>query len=146
MPASQAAAEAGNVSHLVYLAAYQLDVGESLLGFHGAPVPAEATQPVPENPVELFYGDVGRDEAEEAAKRLVPQSTKSFGDVLTGAGWRTIPSTYILCEDDRALPAENQEILAARAGTVHRMASSHSPFLSHPVELAALLTRISLAV
>ncbi|MFD0149493.1 alpha/beta hydrolase [Streptomyces sp. NPDC055721] len=145
IPVTQAAAEAGNVSHLVYLAAYQLDIGESLLGFHGASVSpdTEATQPVPENPIPVFYGDVERREAEEAAERLVPQSTKSFGDALTRAGWRTVPSTYIVCEDDRALPVESQELMAARSGTVHRMASSHSPFLSRPAELAALLARIA---
>ncbi|MFD4319126.1 alpha/beta fold hydrolase [Streptomyces sp. NPDC058548] len=142
IPATQAAAEAGSVSHLVYLAAYQLDVGESLLGFHGASVSpgAEGTHPVPENPVPLFYGDVDRAEAEAAVARLVPHSTKSLVDPLTRAGWHTVPSTYIVCEDDRALLVESQELMAARSGTVHRMASSHSPFLSRPAELAALLT------
>ncbi|MDX3245402.1 alpha/beta fold hydrolase [Streptomyces sp. ME18-1-4] len=38
IPVSQAAAAAGNVSRIVYLTASQLDAGESLLGFAGAPV------------------------------------------------------------------------------------------------------------
>ncbi|MFD0312686.1 alpha/beta fold hydrolase [Streptomyces flavalbus] len=146
IPASEAAAGAGNVSHLVYLTAYQLDVGESLLGFHGVPTPPDGeavTRSVPENPVAMFYGDVEPGEAEEAAKRLVPQSTKSFRDTLTEAGWHTVPSTYIVCENDRALPPETQERLAVRSGAVHRLASGHSPFFSHPAELAAVLTEIS---
>ncbi|WP_409467469.1 alpha/beta fold hydrolase [Streptomyces sp. HC307] len=147
IPVSQAVAQAGNVSQIVYLAAYQLDVGESLLGFHGAPVSPgpRDVEAVPDDPVGLFYGDVPRSEAEQAAARLVPQSTQSFRDALTRAGWHTIPSTYIVCEDDRALPVQSQQTLAARSGAVHRIKSSHSPFLSMPGELAALLSEIALA-
>jgi pimeloyl-ACP methyl ester carboxylesterase len=146
IPVSEAVAEADSVPHLVYLAAYQLDVGESLLGHHGAPVPPEphGFQAVPDHPVPMFYGDVPEPEAEEAARRLVPQSTKSFSDTLTQAGWHTIPSTYVVCENDQALAPQNQEALAARAGAVHRIASHHSPFLSMPEELAALLAKIAL--
>ncbi|MBA4867016.1 alpha/beta hydrolase [Streptomyces sp. PSKA54] len=147
IPVSQAAAEAaGNVSHIVYLAALQLDVGESLLGFVGAPVPPEPRdfEPAPNDPIAMFYGDVPRPEAEEAVKRLVPQSTKSFSDVLTQAAWHTVPSTYIVCEDDQALPAQSQQLLASRSGAVHRVESSHSPFMSKPEELAALLAKIAL--
>ena len=137
---------AGNVSRIVYLASFQLDVGESLLGFYGAPVSPERGdfEAVPDDPIALFYGDVPRSEAEEAAERLVPQSARSFSDVLTEAGWHTVPSTYIVCEDDQAFPAQSQQLLAARSGAVHRVESSHSPFMSKPEELAALLAKIAL--
>lgn len=146
IPTGQAVAQAGNVARIVYLSAYQLDVGESLLSFHGASAPSEPKdfEAVPENPIAMFYGDLPQAEAEETAKRLVPQSAKSFSDPLTAAGWHTTPSTYIICENDQALPAESQQRLAERAGMVHRLVASHSPFLSKPVELAALLTEISL--
>ncbi|WP_171116866.1 MULTISPECIES: alpha/beta fold hydrolase [Streptomyces] len=145
IPVTQAVAQAGNVAHVVYVAAYQLDAGESLLGFHGAPVPSEphGFQAVRDNPVALFYGDVPGPEAEAAAARLVPQSTRSFSDSLTQAGWRAVPSTYVICEHDRALPPRHQEELAARSGAVHRIASGHSPFLSMPAQLAALITEIA---
>src|SRR5512139_2343415 len=151
IPVTQAAAEtatgAAGVSRIVYLAAYQLDAGESLLGFHGAPVPDEPAglQPVPDEPLPMFYGDVPDAEAREAARRLVPQSTRSFAEPLAKAAWHTVPSTYIICEHDQALPPQSQETLAARSGEVRRLASGHSPFLSMPHELAALLTQIALA-
>jgi pimeloyl-ACP methyl ester carboxylesterase len=146
IPVTQAVAEAGNVSRIIYLASFQLDVGESLLGFYGAPVSPERGdfEAVPNDPIALFYGDVPRSEAEEAAEQLVPQSARSFSDVLTGAGWHTVPSTYIVCEDDQAFPAQSQQLLAARSGAVHRVESSHSPFMSKPEELAALLAKIAL--
>ncbi|OAH10311.1 hypothetical protein STSP_63620 [Streptomyces jeddahensis] len=59
---------------------------------------------MPDDPFALFYGDVPRPEAEEAAKRLVPQNAKSFSDALTRVGWRTAPSTYIGCEEWFTLP------------------------------------------
>lgn len=145
IPVTQATADADNVTHLVYLAAYQLDVGESMFGFHGAPIPetTEGVMPVSENARTQFYADVPEPEAEQAVQRLAPQSLRSCCDRVTKAGWRTIPSTYLVCEQDQALPPRDQETMAARADTVHRLASSHSPFLSIPGELAALLAKIA---
>ncbi|WP_186568442.1 alpha/beta hydrolase [Streptomyces sp. T12] len=145
IPVSQAIAEVSNVSRVVYLAAFQLDVGESLMGFYGAPAPTEPHEfePIPDDPRELFYADVHSAEAAEVIARLVPQSAKTFTDTVTVAGWNSIPSTYIICEQDQALPASLQEKLAARANAVEYLASSHSPFLSMPQDLAGVLSRIA---
>ncbi len=75
--------------------------------------------------------------------RLAPQSVRSLMEPVTTAGWRTVPSTYIVCDRDRALEPARQEELATRSGAVHQLPSSHSPFLSMPRELAALLGRIA---
>ncbi|MFI8185314.1 alpha/beta fold hydrolase [Actinacidiphila glaucinigra] len=145
VPVSQVAAEAANVAHVVYLAAYQLDVGESLLGYHGAPVTTEprGVNPPLSEPLQALYGDVPQTLAEAAVARLVPQSAKSFNEPLTRAGWHTVPSTYVVCEQDQAVPPACQEDMARRAGAVYRLPSHHSPFLSMPVECAALLTKIA---
>ncbi|MGW2014975.1 alpha/beta fold hydrolase [Streptomyces sp. NPDC001927] len=147
IPVGQAVAKARNVSHIVFLAAFQLDVGESLLGFLDEPEPPaqDGLHAVPDNPVALFYGDVPAADAEWAVERLTPQSARSNSDAPTAAGWHTVPSTYILCEEDQALPPETQQVLAARSRVVHRIATGHSPFLSKPAELAELLARIALA-
>ncbi|MEV6781284.1 alpha/beta fold hydrolase [Streptomyces sp. NPDC051098] len=146
IPVSQAIAGTSNVVRVVYLAAFQLDVGESLLGYIGAPAASDPREmePVPDDPRALFYADLPHLEAEEAVAHLVPQSARSFAEPLGQAGWRDVPSTYIVCQQDRALPAVHQEALATRAAEVYRMAGDHSPFLSKPSELAALLTKIAL--
>ncbi|MFF8096920.1 alpha/beta fold hydrolase [Streptomyces sp. NPDC016675] len=146
IPVTQAIADAHNVIHVVYLAAFQLDVGESLLGFYGVPTPPESdvTQAVPDDPIAQFYADVPSFEAGKAVERLLPQSTQSFTDAVERAGWRDIPSTYIVCENDQAIPAERQETLAVRSDEIHRLASSHSPFLSMPEDLSVLLSKIAL--
>lgn len=83
--------------------------------------------------------------AQRAARQLVPQSMRSFMEEVTEAGWRKVPSTYIICEQDQALPPRFQEAMSAHSGAVHRLASSHSPFLSMPGELARLRTGIALS-
>jgi pimeloyl-ACP methyl ester carboxylesterase len=133
----------GKVTHLVYVAAYQPDAGESLYAMHGAPVPDDVSGvvPVPDNPVTMFYNDVAPDVAAEAVRQLVPQTVRSWSEGVRTAGWRTIPATYVLCEKDQALPPAMQEKFALRAGSLYRLASGHSPFLSMPGELADVLDR-----
>ncbi|MDX8049602.1 hypothetical protein SK571_09445 [Lentzea sp. BCCO 10_0798] len=42
------------------------------------------------------------------------------------------------------MPPASQEEMAARATSVHHRPASHSPFLSMPADLAALLDQITL--
>lgn len=147
IPATVAAADDPRVGRLVYLAAYQLDVGESLYGYHGRSVsgPVQGTTPPLDNPEQSFYSDVPEEEAARAVGRLTPQSLKTFHEPVTAAGWRHVPSAYVLCEEDRALPPRVQERMAVRAQSVHRLPSGHSPFLSMPDRLAGLLDELDRA-
>jgi NADPH-dependent curcumin reductase CurA len=53
--------------------------------------------------------------------------------------WKSTPSTHVLCTEDRAIPVEAQRWMAARADEIIEWPTDHSPFLSRPQELAALL-------
>jgi len=46
------------------------------------------------------------------------------------------PSSYIICEHDRAVPPEAQEAMANAADHLYRLPSSHSPLVSMPKQLA----------
>ncbi|WP_424889364.1 alpha/beta hydrolase [Streptomyces sp. XH2] len=145
-PVTQATAGATNVVHIVYLTAFQLDAGEStfsVLGIPHAPDAVEGAYPPPENGSDTLYGDVPQTVRDEALARLVPQSARSFTEPVTRAGWHTLPSTYIVCDDDRSLSPSDQERMAERAGTVRHLPGGHSPFLAAPEELATLLTEIA---
>ncbi|MFI2609516.1 alpha/beta fold hydrolase [Kitasatospora sp. NPDC018619] len=146
-PATEAIAGAANVVRAVYLAAFQLDAGESVASFLGNPAPHAPSGRIAPSPDvrRLHYADVPAADAERAAARLTPQSARSFSDPVTTAGWRTVPSSYVVCEQDQALVPTDQRELASRADTVHRLPSSHAPFLSMPGELAGLLARIAVA-
>jgi pimeloyl-ACP methyl ester carboxylesterase len=142
-PVTEAVSSDSGVTHLVYLCAFQLDVGESLLGLMGG-------QPQPwyeeredhlrvTTPEEIFYNGVSPELTASSVAALRLQSRSSFEQPLTRAAWREVPSTYVICDADRAVPPGAQEMLAQRAGTVHHLPAGHSPFLSHPQDVAALL-------
>jgi pimeloyl-ACP methyl ester carboxylesterase len=150
VPTTQALPHAKNVERIIYLAAFQLDVGEALLSAsEGALLPwaelhhregigdyVEAT-----TPRTVFYNDVDDATAESAVNRLGYQSYASMRQPLTEAAWKTVPSSYIICEADNAIPVAVQERMAERADDVHRLNASHSPFLSQPAALARLIRR-----
>ncbi|WP_433286506.1 alpha/beta hydrolase [Pseudonocardia sp. CA-142604] len=144
IPATEGAAGLPSVQRLIYLAAYFPDVDESMYTLHGMPDPdsAEGLFPIGSDPRAKFYADVPEATADLAVSRLVDQLHQPFADRVTRAAWHTVPSAYIVAEQDAALPVELQEKMSSRATTVHRIPTSHSPFLSRPAELAALLDEI----
>lgn len=147
--AGEGVADAPNVRHLVYLAAFMLDIGESILGaIGGSPPPFWEGTPDgrawrTRNPEDVFFNDCSPPDTEWAVNRLQPQSASSFTETLDGAAWRDRSATYVLCERDQALPVFAQEAMSKRATDVVRLDSGHSPFLSRPGELVSLLTRFA---
>lgn len=142
---SQASAGRTDVEHLVYVCAFMLDIGESLLGALDGEIPdwielvADGTASRAHRNTEIFYADVDEAAAAACSSRLGLQSVSSFAAELNGAGWRDIASTYVVCEHDQAIPPPAQEAMSGRAGGVHHLASSHSPFLSMPDQLARIV-------
>jgi hypothetical protein len=80
--------------------------------------------------------------AREAATHLRPFQKTGYAVVETdkAAPWRTIPTTYAVCTEDRMIHPDTQRDMAAAAGAeVVEWQSSHSPFLSHPGLVAELV-------
>jgi pimeloyl-ACP methyl ester carboxylesterase len=144
IPITEAAAGAANVTRLIYLAAYMPDKGQSMYTLHGLPDPDDVTGlfPLINDPRTSLYGDLPDAEAEQAMSELVEQTVLSFAERVDAAAWNHIPSTYIIAEHDKAIPPEVQEQMATQATETHRIASAHSPFLSQPHQLAALIDKI----
>ena len=146
VPVAQAAVGLSHVRHLVYVAAFQLDVGESVLGAIGNPPPwwnVDGDTMSVDNPAEVMYGDVPPAVATWAESRLRPTSYAVVEESLTAAAWHDIPSTYVVCEHDQAIPPSVQEQMGQRATDIRRLPSAHSPMLSVPDELAQLLTEVA---
>ncbi|KAG4421421.1 hypothetical protein IFR04_005480 [Cadophora malorum] len=141
----------GRIRRLVFVAAFVLPEGGSLmagLGFKPLPwfdIDGEAVNPA--NPKEIFYNDLSDSEAQIHIAALKQHSYLTFASTLTAAPWKTIPSTYILCEKDNAIPLQGQEGMIAGAkqaapdsfDVVEKCSASHSPFLSQPDWLAEKL-------
>ncbi|MFD9738432.1 alpha/beta fold hydrolase [Umezawaea sp. NPDC059074] len=142
-PVSEGAADAPTVQHLVYVTAFQLAPGESLLGAAGGQPPPwwriDGDLFSPLTPHEVFYGDVAPEVADAAVARLRPQSYAAATEQLLAAAWESTPSTYVVCEADQAIPVFAQEAMAGRAGHVERLPAAHSPFLSHPADLVRII-------
>jgi pimeloyl-ACP methyl ester carboxylesterase len=143
-----------NVQRLVYLTAFPLDEGESLLenGLTGGEdmelvgalqFDGEILNVDPSRIVDFFFHDCAPDVAAAATAQLRPMSLSAMAGVPRSVAWRERPSTYIVCTDDRALPVALQRSCAARLDDVVDMATSHSPFLSRPDDLARLLAGIA---
>jgi pimeloyl-ACP methyl ester carboxylesterase len=142
IPTTQASAGAGNVEQLIYLSAYLPDVDGSMFSLHGAPDPDDTTGlfPTIDSPRTSLYADLSDEQAAAAQSRLIAQTASSFAGRVTAAGWRTIPSTYIVSDQDRAIPPAMQQEMAAAAGAdIVHLDSSHSAFLSMPGELADVI-------
>jgi pimeloyl-ACP methyl ester carboxylesterase len=138
------------VRHLVYLGAFMPDAGQSLFDV-GPPgwIPpfmrehADGSTTVdPAMAIDSLYADCDPSTARRAAARLTRHKSVNNVTPTTRASWRDKTSTYVVLTDDRAWPTAGQRKLAKQATEQREMPTSHSPFLSRPTELAALLRDI----
>ena len=138
---------AERVTRLVYLCAFMPLEGESLVSIGGgrhAPwiqaLDGGLTLPDPTQTQTVFYGDCDARTVAWAKSQIRPQSGAPFDEPVPHPAWRHIPSTYVVCAKDMALPAEVQRnVFAPRATEMIELQASHSPFLSQPDAVADLL-------
>ena len=146
---STAAADSAEVTRLIYLAAFLTEPDEDMFAFMaGGKLPESlafgedgSVSVVPERAVDVFYGDVDPETARAMVQRLRPMAGPGVGDIQPGEAWRSVPTTYVVCSHDQAIPVEGQRRMAVRAEEVVEWPTSHSPFLSRPQAVADLVAR-----
>ncbi|WP_433306558.1 alpha/beta fold hydrolase [Actinoplanes sp. CA-030573] len=96
---------------------------------------------------DLFYQDVPAELAAEAMKRSRRQSETRLSEPSPLAAWPAVPTRVIACRDDRLLPLPYlRRVSRERLGiTPEEIDGGHTPALSHPRELAALLHSYAVA-
>ena len=87
----------------------------------------------------VFYGDCDPADQQRAIASLRPQSMLCFTAEPGRAAWLDVPSTYVVCGQDRAITPELQRSMAARATDSVEWSTSHSPFMSKPEMVVSLL-------
>lgn len=94
---------------------------------------------------DIFYHDCAPGTVDYALPRLTPQPVAPNGTAVALERSVSLPRSYIVCEDDRAIPPEFQETMAGQfaPGNRHRLPCGHSPFFAMPQRLAALLDAIA---
>ena len=150
------------VQHLVYVAAFALDAGEScvsaaadvepgLISYDGRPNlgsgfimgSGNIITLDPSSAAECLYNDCDADTVAWALARLGPQPLITLQEAPKLAAWRTKPSTYVVCGDDMTVHPDLQRIMARRCGSVIEWATDHSPFLCRPDLMAGLLVDLA---
>jgi hypothetical protein len=81
--------------------------------------------------------------AADAASGIEPQSLAAIKQPVRSVAWRDVPTTYVICDSDNAIPMFAQEQLSQRAGDVRRIDARHSPFLSRADELVAIIAELA---
>ena len=147
---TEAAAGSSNVKALVYIAAFAPEVDEPIgafgeryptqLGTGFRPDKAGFLYIDPARFHELFAADVPVAETRVAAATQKPIIGSVFGASVEHASWKTIPSWYLVSQDDKAINPELERFYAKRMGAkTTEIKSSHVPFLSHPAVVARLI-------
>ena len=92
---------------------------------------------------EIFYHDCSPADRKWAVARLEPQRVSNFAQIVSHEPWRSRPSTYVLCDADRAVLPPLQEKLAARCDRTVRLSGGHFPLISQPSRIVELLLELA---
>ncbi|MFD7162943.1 alpha/beta hydrolase [Streptomyces violascens] len=127
--------------HLVYLAAFVLDAGESAVGLRGASPqlqdaissePDGSTRLHPDRAVDTLYSDCPEPLTAWAVGLLRAQAPGCGRGVPGHHSWKRTPSTYVVCAQDRAINPDLQRKMALRCTDVREWQTGHSPFVEQP--------------
>ncbi|SEC32968.1 Pimeloyl-ACP methyl ester carboxylesterase [Streptomyces sp. 3213] len=146
VPTTWAAAEEDRIAELVYIAAFALEPGTSMMEWMGGNFPPTWIHSPDRLAVKAgdaeqsIFSGVDPALTAEAVKRLNWQGLRAFTEKL-GAAPTQVPLTYVVATEDPALPPAVQEQWATHAAHNLRIPSGHSPHLSHTDEIATLLTQ-----
>ena len=81
----------------------------------------------------LFRSDIPRKQAEGMAVAQKPLNGVAFTQTNPAAAWRTIPSWFMVAQDDSIINPNLERFFAKRMNAkVTEIKSSHVIFLSHP--------------
>jgi pimeloyl-ACP methyl ester carboxylesterase len=152
------AADAGDITGLVYVCAFAPDSGESAnelaAKFPGSTL-GDAVRPTPRRngttdlsiAQDLFHDQFGADlPADVTAQMAVAQRPVTLEALQEASGdsplWKSVPSRFIFGEEDRCIPAELEHYMAKRAaaertiavpGGSHALAVSQPEAVVHPI-------------
>ena len=145
-----------DVKALVYVAAFQPDVGESVGDLADKMPPAnKSIGPVGDgylavNP-EAFPADFAAGVPKPVADFMAISQVPIFGEALhakvTVASWKDKPSYAVVAQKDRMINPDLERFMAKRAQSqTIELAGPHAIFLLRPREIAALIEKAANAV
>ena len=92
---------------------------------------------------EAFCADVDPDTAAMMAATQRPWSGAAAATPSGPAGWRSIPSWYLLGTEDRAIPPAGQRFMAERGNArIEEVVASHASMVSQPDVVTQLILSV----
>jgi pimeloyl-ACP methyl ester carboxylesterase len=157
---NEAATGKANVKALVFVAAFEPDVGETALGLSGK-FPGSTLGPTLAEPVILsgggkdlyiqqekfhaqFAADVPAGDAKLMSATQRPVTEAALAEGATGAAWKQIPSWAVYGDQDKNIPPQAMAFMAQRAKsreTVVVKGASHVVMVSNPAVVARVIER-----
>ncbi|MFE4757943.1 alpha/beta hydrolase [Streptomyces mirabilis] len=147
------------VRGLVFIAAFGPEKGETVNGIVEGYEPAEISSfmrrgPNGEwksEPSEEFWAEIGPDLSPEHRAVVEAEGRKAENLIFTQPtgepAWRTLPTWYLVADDDRTLRPDAQRDMAARMQAVtEHVPGSHYTTLVHPQRVADLIHTAATAV
>lgn len=139
------------VTHLVYMTAFAIPEGATLLQMCGGK-PLDWWDGVNEKQwcaksqaQNICYNDVDPALVPSLIEQCGLQAKGCMTSPQTYAAWKHIDSTYVVCEIDNAIPVAAQEGMAAQEGnrfvSVERVHAGHSPWISKTAEVVAIVRK-----
>ncbi|KAL4911297.1 hypothetical protein BDW74DRAFT_172763 [Aspergillus multicolor] len=134
----QQGSEKGGVVKLLFISAFVPEVGHSLVSTFGGEaewyVKDESNKTIfPSTPLELFFHDVA--DGATWASKLRPAAWSTTIAPATDAAYLKLPSSYLLCEEDRAIPSFVQQMMIDKAREngadmkTEKVKTGHTPWL-----------------
>jgi pimeloyl-ACP methyl ester carboxylesterase len=145
-----AAAGNPNVKALVYLEAFAPEAGEPV-GKFGDQYPAPLAKALKPDAAGFLYvdraqfhadfcADLPLADARVMAATQKPLHNSVFTASVDQAAWKTIPSWYVVSQEDKAINPDLERFYAKRMGAkTTEIKASHVSFLSHPAEVARVI-------
>lgn len=97
-----------------------------------------------ENAQEIFYNDLPSSMVDELAAKLLPHAASIYTHPLAYAGYKYVPTTYLLCTQDQALPFKVQKAIVASAHGLMRTEicdAGHFCMLSMPERVTNVIIK-----
>jgi pimeloyl-ACP methyl ester carboxylesterase len=148
---SEAATSAPGVVGLVYISAFILNEGETLLSSGAQFPPLEVFQHLlisgqglawidPDVFPQNFANDIDPVEARALAVAQGPPNASIFNTIAGQPAWKALPSWSLYGTEDRMIHPDQHRWMAQRSKvTAREISSSHVPFLSHPEEVTHII-------
>ena len=158
---SQAAPAVKNATGLVFLSAFALDEGESCAGVQepfppallattnvASPYDAPGAAGGPDLFIkitdfrETFCADLPEELAAPMAVSQRPLSAAALTENATVAGWKSLPTWYMVSQRDNAIPPDCERFMAQRMNaSTEEVNGSHAAFIVHPDVPAGLILK-----